>query len=499
MRNRGDGDAWLTTLRYYRSADAAITTADTEVGTDLVSGLDSSETSAESIRLNAPDEPGTYYYGACVDPVSGESDTANNCSDPVEVTVGAAPAPDLVVESPAVSDSTPAPGARFELSATVRNRGDGDARSTTLRYYRSADAAITTEDTEIGTDLVRPLDASETSAESITLTAPDEPGTYHYGACVDPVSGESDAANNCSDPIRILVWSLDPPVSARVRREGSTIVVSWDPSPGATHYNVYYDDFSGTCRFSRLDGRPIFCEELATNVRDTTYTHTDPHDQDPFYDNYYWISACGSEGCSALRWAGPPLYPSVGVVDRNDNSLTVAVTSGNDDDFSQHFNYFELYRSTSEDGPYGLINARIVALDLSITTVDHGLNSDAVYYYRAKTCNGIGCSEFSGTGAGITEVTGPVEIPPVPTGLGGEEVEVFWGPNDARIWWDAMPRATYYEVYQGSELDATVSAPRTRYYDGEPNEFLGFIATAYSVKACNKAGCSERSPEFVVR
>ena len=30
---------------------------------------------------------GTYYYGACVDAVNGESNTGNNCSDAVEVTV----------------------------------------------------------------------------------------------------------------------------------------------------------------------------------------------------------------------------------------------------------------------------------------------------------------------------------------------------------------------------------------------------------------------------
>ena len=38
-------------------------------------------------RLTAPAAVGTYYYGACVDGVPGESDTANNCSASVEVQV----------------------------------------------------------------------------------------------------------------------------------------------------------------------------------------------------------------------------------------------------------------------------------------------------------------------------------------------------------------------------------------------------------------------------
>ncbi len=34
-----------------------------------------------------PSSPGTYYYGACVDAVTGKSDTKNNCSGAVEVEV----------------------------------------------------------------------------------------------------------------------------------------------------------------------------------------------------------------------------------------------------------------------------------------------------------------------------------------------------------------------------------------------------------------------------
>ena len=54
----------------------------------------------ESISLTAPSTPGTYYYGACVDVVSDETDATNNCSPAVTVKVGAAPAPDLVVDTP---------------------------------------------------------------------------------------------------------------------------------------------------------------------------------------------------------------------------------------------------------------------------------------------------------------------------------------------------------------------------------------------------------------
>ena len=87
VRNAGDGTSDATTLRYYRSSDSTITAGDTEVGTDRVAGLAAGVDSAESISLTVPSDAGTYYYGACVDSVSGESSTTNNCSDGVAVEV----------------------------------------------------------------------------------------------------------------------------------------------------------------------------------------------------------------------------------------------------------------------------------------------------------------------------------------------------------------------------------------------------------------------------
>ena len=78
-----------STLRYYRSTDSTISTSDNQVGMDSVGRLYEDGTSAESVTLNAPTTAGTYYYGACVDAVDDESDTTNNCSSSVSVTVSA--------------------------------------------------------------------------------------------------------------------------------------------------------------------------------------------------------------------------------------------------------------------------------------------------------------------------------------------------------------------------------------------------------------------------
>ena len=307
LRNQGSGVSSSTTLRYYRSSDARISSADALLDIDSVDPLDPSRTGNESLNVTAPLIGGTYYYGACVDALANESDRANNCSDAfavrvsqvnrdpqpvgviqdravfvggsVEVEVarsfidpdgdalgysaissdsltakatvlnstvtvtgnraGSAtivvtatdpdgltadqsfaisveeettPLPDLVVESPSVNvaDSIEV-GARFALSAHVRNGGPGAAAATTLRYYRSADATITTSDTEVGTDPVRGLGANESSAETISLSAPLTPGTYYLGACVDAVGNESNVANSCSGAAVLRVWRPNRP------------------------------------------------------------------------------------------------------------------------------------------------------------------------------------------------------------------------------------------------------------------------------------------------
>ena len=204
VRNQGEGAAAAAMLRYYRSTDATITTTDTKVGTAAIGELAASENSSRSVKLTAPSSPGTYYYGACVDPVTDESDTTNNCSTSVQVTVpetepqpGPEPEPepdlerhpDLVVSSPSVSDSGPAGGAQFTLSATVRNDGEGVSGATTLSYYLSTDATITTSDTALATVAIAGLAAAGSSSQSVDPTAPSRPGTYYYGACVDPGDG----------------------------------------------------------------------------------------------------------------------------------------------------------------------------------------------------------------------------------------------------------------------------------------------------------------------
>ena len=87
VENQGNGSSSSTTLRYYRSTNSIISTGDTLLGTDAVSALSPNGTSPENLPTTAPNTDGTYWVGACVDAVSGESPTNNQCSTGVEITV----------------------------------------------------------------------------------------------------------------------------------------------------------------------------------------------------------------------------------------------------------------------------------------------------------------------------------------------------------------------------------------------------------------------------
>ena len=164
----------------------------------------------------------TYYYGACVDSVDNESDTGNNCftlAGTIEVV--AALSPDLIVSDLTIDEgNTLTAGQDITLSATVRRtevRANRIARRSDTISLPMAPFRQTILKSE--TDNVKPLTHNETDDKDIDLVAPNQPGTYYYGACADGVVNESDAANNC------LVFSVtvqepgkEPPVYTLLKK-----------------------------------------------------------------------------------------------------------------------------------------------------------------------------------------------------------------------------------------------------------------------------------------
>ena len=115
--------------------------------------------------------------------------------------------PDLVVGRPSVSPSgVLAPRQSFILSITVRNQGSAPARRSPLRYFWSTNSAITPNDAELFFDDSLPALAAGAEIDASTsIVAQGYTSTLYFGACIDPISGESDTENNCSPGAPVTV------------------------------------------------------------------------------------------------------------------------------------------------------------------------------------------------------------------------------------------------------------------------------------------------------
>ena len=102
----------------------------------------------------------------------------------------------LVVSIPVISKTVLDSGESFTISVTVENSGESLSPETILRYYRGSGVGVI--GTEVGKKTVSPIAAMGTSDVSVSLTAPDSPGTYLYYACISSVTGASNTGNTCT-------------------------------------------------------------------------------------------------------------------------------------------------------------------------------------------------------------------------------------------------------------------------------------------------------------
>ena len=197
------------------------------------------------------------------------------------------------------------------------------------------------------------------------------------------------------------------------------------------------------------------------------------------YDESY------SEILGMLKDAGalvdfPPRTPAIKVVDRSDDSLTLEVsTSGVESHYAAE------RRDVTRSGSWTSFNIHETDGDFQ----DRGLSPNSIYEYALRACSPGGCSGPSSRVSGLTEKSGPVDVPATPT-LQGTRLD----ERRATLRWNPMDGATYYEVYQDQELEQVVSAPASSVIDFLNRSYHVFsfitVSTDYTMKACNKAGCS---------
>ncbi len=224
VRNRGNATAAATTARIYESSNSTISTSDTEIGDDPFRSLAAGQSRDLSYTVTLSSQAsGTFYFGLCLDAVSGESDTQNNCSPGVRVTVRGSGGADLEFTGISPRTVVVTSGTPFELKPILTNTGSTASPPTKLKLYLSDNSTISTSDRELTSNDIRGIAPSEvvTITHPVTLTGS---GSGYLGYCVDPVPGESDTTNNCSPSVRLTLLSSSNQTTANIA-DGISLVV----------------------------------------------------------------------------------------------------------------------------------------------------------------------------------------------------------------------------------------------------------------------------------
>ena len=238
VTNTGDTASPAATVIYYRSTNRSITPNDVIVGNKAVSALAARNGSTtSSINLTAPSPARTYYYGAYVTPVSGETDLVNNITATgVSVTVTAGANLSVSVVS---SQSSVSPQQTFNLVATVRNTGVAASNATTLQAYQHSGS--TGAPIRVGKLTSVPSIAPGLRATPyIDLTAPAVPGIYYYRVQI------------ANDPTKVSPWTSVIVTNSVDLSVGTPSVDKSTVAPGETFTltttvtNVGTGNFTGT-------------------------------------------------------------------------------------------------------------------------------------------------------------------------------------------------------------------------------------------------------------
>ena len=334
------------------------------------------------------------------------------------------------------------------------------------------------------------------------------PGVYdnYYGvvACnrigCTEIDGENPVAPAYAGPSAL-------PGNVEYRRDGSAIVVSWNAVPDADYYNVYYGGRS-SCSLpsSTLDTLGIFsalstlsnrrsCEELATDLIETTYTHTSPGDD----EDYYWVVACNSGGCTDIDTGDPAAFvdtkPSApGNFDyRRDGSVMVVSWSAATDADYYKIYYDDTFGSSCRLNSSGIpVGCEELATNVVDITYTHTSPEADENYYWVVACNRNGCTDTESEDPATFVDTRPSDPSNVQYRRDGTGIVVSW---------DAAPDAAYYTIYHGDLLSSLCALISGRLVNCEElaTDVVGttYIHTSsdddynhYWAVACNSGGCT---------
>lgn len=319
--NIGSKESGNGTVKFYRSNDPTISASDTYVSSSSFSSIAPSKHIRIYRGLNGPASIGSYWYGACVVPVSGEANTNNNCSSGMKVTVTESK-PELSISSLSIT-STVQKDQNTNANIVIANTGSKASDSTSVAVYVSDDNIAGVEYTNVGQFSVPDIAANSKKTINGAVKFPIS-GSKWVFACVRPVDSEKDRtlSSNCSIPKNITITD---PVSAQTAKitspvnnstlNSSAVTFRWN-NVGADNYYIYVgsaelkaDIYSGYMPGSTTsktvsnlpsDGSKIYVTLWTRSNNKWKYekfTYTAKSSSNPFIEKFYneFVSYFGSK------------------------------------------------------------------------------------------------------------------------------------------------------------------------------------------------------------
>ena len=269
------------------------------------------------------------------------------------------------------------------------------------------------------------------------------------------------------------------PANVRFAHEDSTIHITWDPVAGADHYNIYHDgSFDSRCRLNR-DGSAGFCEELARNIVGTSFVHTAPDSG----DNYYWVVACNSGGCSEIDSKNPAApaeaIPTAPVnaryaVEGSTIRVSWLPVAGADQYNIYHDDFFDSRCRLNRDGSAGFCEE--LARNVVGTTYVHTDPSSGDNYYWVVACNRGGCSEIDAGNPVKAPGTSSTEATSMPTA--SQELEFTEGESATR----SIPENTPAGINVGAPVSAEGDGTLTYTLSGPDAASFTIVPTTGQVR-----------------
>ena len=337
---------------------------------------------------------------------------------------------DLVLEISGNAPSTPsAPSVSVASSSSINISWSTVADATYYQLYRN------TTNSSSSASLV--YSSSETFAADTGLAANTQ---YYYwiSAC------NSVSCSNLSEVTTATTYEEEQsfpatPAAPTVSATGSSSVsISWSSSSDATYYQLYQNTSDGS-------------SSSASKVYEGSATSTSQTGLSASTIYYYWLKACNDAGCSSFSDA------AIATTDEDipEAAIPEAITTGSNSigvswSSVTGASYYELYQGDSEISSFASLIYEGSELAKSVAN----LNANTRYFYWLKSCNAVGCSEFSET---VQLYTLPIAVASI--------TFANVSSNSLDIDWDSPAGgASYYEIYRdGLYVNSTQS---TLYSDG---------------------------------